>query len=193
MTRVHWAASKRATLRPTVRPSSLTAGTVSTPSASGVGTVFTATFSGTSGGADIERGSILIHSNLRAVNGCEVEYQRATNTLRLRDNLALTWIVLFSRRLRQSGKLTMHGEQRGQQPVLLRRDTYAESEHRVQLIVQRRKDHLSERVGYSQPCRWLEGRRLIYRRNSRAGGTGQRLGISGERQRYDANVHRRLQ
>ena len=69
-----------------------TAGTVSTPSASGVGTVFTATFSGTSGGADIERAAILINASLRAVNGCEVEYQRATNTLRLRDNLALTWI-----------------------------------------------------------------------------------------------------
>jgi trimeric autotransporter adhesin len=54
--------------------------------------VFTATFSGTSGGADIERAAILINSNLRAVNGCEVEYQRTTNTLRLRDNLALTWI-----------------------------------------------------------------------------------------------------
>ena len=191
--RAHWAASKRATLRPLRVTKFATAGTVSTPAASGVGTVFTATFSGTSGGADIERAAILINSNLRAVNGCEVEYQRATNTLRLRDNLALTWIGPVAVGSGSLGKLTMHGEQRGQQPVLLRRDTYAESEHRVQLILQRRQDHISERVGYSQPCRWLEGRRLIYRRNGRAGGTGQRLRISGERQRYDANVHRRLQ
>ena len=67
-------------------------GTLSSPSASGVGTVFTATFSGTSGGADIERAGMLINSDLRAINGCEIEYQRATNTLRLRDNLALAWI-----------------------------------------------------------------------------------------------------
>ena len=67
-------------------------GTVSSLAASGVGTVFTATFSGTSGGADIERAGILINSTLRALNGCEIEYQRATNTLRLRDNLALTWV-----------------------------------------------------------------------------------------------------
>lgn len=69
-----------------------TAGTVSIPAASGVGAVFTATFSGTSGGADIERAAMLIHSSLRAASGCEIEYQRATNTLRLRDNLGLEWI-----------------------------------------------------------------------------------------------------
>ena len=99
------------------------------------------------------------------MNGCEMEYQRATNTLRLRDNLALTWIgpVTVGSGSLTNSQCTVNSATSSRS--FYRRDTHAEPEHRVQCVVNGRKDDISERVGYSQPCRWMEGRRLIYRLN----------------------------